>query len=146
MERVLADIDADDGDFATVFLGHGVLLCLRCPSPAWTTGRVGARPDHPISGSRLCVAAFGMTWAILVLRPHQTRLRPSHLHSNSLLVADTQPEAFVVRWAIEVVLVRLRNQACRRTGPLRPLGFQRKQIRAIPPRGARRLWSPTSAL
>src|SRR3954471_22673174 len=49
MERVLADIDADDGDFATVFLGHGVLRCLRCPSPAWTTGRAGARPDHPIS-------------------------------------------------------------------------------------------------
>src|SRR4051812_27107670 len=51
MERVLADIDADDGDFATVFLGHGVLRCLRCPSPAWTTGRAGARPDHPISRS-----------------------------------------------------------------------------------------------
>src|SRR5215831_9491288 len=52
MERVLADIDADDGDFATAFLGHGVLLCPRCPSPAWPTGRAGARPDHPISGCR----------------------------------------------------------------------------------------------
>jgi len=31
-------------------LGHGVLLCPRCPSPAWPTGRAGARPDHPISG------------------------------------------------------------------------------------------------
>src|SRR5947209_6867122 len=31
VERVLADIDADDGDFAIEFLGHGVLLCLRCP-------------------------------------------------------------------------------------------------------------------
>src|SRR6516225_7601499 len=58
MERVLADIDADDGDFAIEFLGHGVLLCLRCPSPVWSTGRAGARPDHPISGSRLCIAAI----------------------------------------------------------------------------------------
>src|SRR5262249_53778480 len=49
MERVLADIDADDGDFTIEFLGHGVLLCPRCPSPAWPTGRAGARPDHPIS-------------------------------------------------------------------------------------------------
>src|SRR5262249_30793344 len=57
MERVLADIDADDGDFATAFLGHGVLLCPRCPSPAWPTGRAGARPDHRISGSALCIAA-----------------------------------------------------------------------------------------
>src|SRR5262249_28871316 len=31
VERVLADIDADYGDFAIEFLGHGVLLCLRCP-------------------------------------------------------------------------------------------------------------------
>jgi len=31
VERVLADIDADDGDFTVEFLGHGVLLCLRCP-------------------------------------------------------------------------------------------------------------------
>src|SRR5215471_9309438 len=53
MERVLADIDADDGDFATAFLGHGVLLCPRCPSPAWPTGRAGARPDHPITGLAL---------------------------------------------------------------------------------------------
>jgi hypothetical protein len=52
MERVLADIDADHGDFAIEFLGHGVLLCPRCPSPAWPTGRAGARPDHPISGRR----------------------------------------------------------------------------------------------
>src|SRR5947207_10000142 len=64
MERVLADIDADDGDFATVFLGHGVLRCLRCPSPAWTTGRAGARPDHPISGGRqpTFVAARNCYW------------------------------------------------------------------------------------
>src|SRR5436190_16698620 len=59
MERVLADIDADDGDFATVFLGHGVLRCLRCPSPAWTTGRAGARPDHPINGVANCRAPAG---------------------------------------------------------------------------------------
>src|SRR6516162_7673714 len=52
MERVLADIDADDGDFATEFLGHGVLLCPRCPSPVWPIGRAGARPDHPISRHR----------------------------------------------------------------------------------------------
>ena len=50
MERVLADIDADDGDFAIEFLGHGVLLCPRCPSLAWPTGRAGAWPDHPITG------------------------------------------------------------------------------------------------
>src|SRR6516162_8234845 len=31
VERVLADIDADYGDFAIEFLGHGVLLCLGCP-------------------------------------------------------------------------------------------------------------------
>src|SRR6516164_6248671 len=64
MERVLADIDADDGDFATEFLGHGVLLCLRCPSPVWPTGRAGARPDHPISGSGACIAAvYWITWS-----------------------------------------------------------------------------------
>jgi hypothetical protein len=33
VERVLADIDADYGDFAIEFLGHGVLLRLRCPLP-----------------------------------------------------------------------------------------------------------------
>ena len=31
VERVLADIDADYGDFAIELLGHGVLLCLGCP-------------------------------------------------------------------------------------------------------------------
>jgi hypothetical protein len=31
VERILADIDADHGDFAVEFLGHRVLLCLRCP-------------------------------------------------------------------------------------------------------------------
>src|SRR5215470_6821155 len=30
VERILADIDPDYGDFAIEFLGHGVLLCLRC--------------------------------------------------------------------------------------------------------------------
>ena len=31
VERILADIDPDYGDFAIEFLEHGVLLCLRCP-------------------------------------------------------------------------------------------------------------------
>jgi hypothetical protein len=31
VERILADIDPDYGYFAIEFLGHGVLLCLRCP-------------------------------------------------------------------------------------------------------------------
>jgi hypothetical protein len=48
VERILADIDADHGDFAVEFLGHGVLLCLRCPLLVWLAGRAGARPDHPI--------------------------------------------------------------------------------------------------
>src|SRR6516165_7881216 len=51
VERVLADIDADYGDFAIEFLGHGMLLCLRCPLPSnLCAGGAGARPDHPISG------------------------------------------------------------------------------------------------
>jgi Sel1 repeat len=50
VERILADIDADHGDFAVEFLGHGVLLCLRCPLPVSLAGRAGARPDHPILG------------------------------------------------------------------------------------------------
>src|SRR5215510_13860371 len=31
VERVLADIDADHVDLAIEYLGHGILLCLRCP-------------------------------------------------------------------------------------------------------------------
>jgi hemoglobin-like flavoprotein len=50
VERILADIDADHGDFAVEFLGHGELVCLRCPLPVWLAGRAGARPDHPILG------------------------------------------------------------------------------------------------
>jgi hypothetical protein len=50
VERILADIDPDYGDFAIEFLGHGALLCLRCPGQLASAGRgVGARPDHPIS-------------------------------------------------------------------------------------------------
>src|SRR6516165_3906140 len=49
VERVLADIDADHGDFAIEFLGHGVLLCLQCPLPASLAAGAGARPDHPIT-------------------------------------------------------------------------------------------------
>jgi hypothetical protein len=48
VERILADIDADHGDFAVELLGHGVLLVFGAPSPAWRAGRAGARPDHPI--------------------------------------------------------------------------------------------------
>ena len=32
VERVLADIDADHGDFAIEFLGHGMLLVFGAPS------------------------------------------------------------------------------------------------------------------
>jgi hypothetical protein len=31
VERVLADIDTDHVDLAVEYLGHGMLLCLRCP-------------------------------------------------------------------------------------------------------------------
>jgi anaerobic selenocysteine-containing dehydrogenase len=62
-QRVLADIDADDGDFSS--LKHGVLLCpdtlLEYP------GLAGARPDHSISGRPPDVPAFG-------------RIVPSRLH------------------------------------------------------------------
>jgi hypothetical protein len=34
VKRVLANIDADHGDFAARFLRHGVLL-FRCPKPAY---------------------------------------------------------------------------------------------------------------
>ena len=48
VERILADIDADHGDFAVEFLGHGVLLCLRCPlaSLARWQGWSTAGPSH----------------------------------------------------------------------------------------------------
>src|ERR1700736_4268278 len=52
VERVLADVDADHGDRCVEFLRHGVLLVLSAPLPASHAGRAGARPDHPISGSR----------------------------------------------------------------------------------------------
>src|SRR5262249_35276644 len=42
VERILADIDPDYGDFAIEFLGHGLLLCLRCPGQLASAGRVGA--------------------------------------------------------------------------------------------------------
>src|SRR5439155_18942991 len=58
VDRILADIDADHGDFAVEFLGHGVLLCLRCPLPVWLAGRAGARPDHPILGPPLLTHAL----------------------------------------------------------------------------------------
>src|SRR5208283_23376 len=47
MERVLADIDANDGDLIGGRVGHG-----RAPSPnpALLARGAGTRPDHPISG------------------------------------------------------------------------------------------------
>jgi hypothetical protein len=48
--RVLADIDADDGNYAVKILRHGVLLVFGAPLPASIAGGAGARPDHPISG------------------------------------------------------------------------------------------------
>jgi hypothetical protein len=50
VERILADIDTDHGDCAVEFLGHGVLLCLRCPLASLARWQGGARPDHPILG------------------------------------------------------------------------------------------------
>jgi hypothetical protein len=48
VERILADINADHSDFAVEFLGHGVLLCLRCPlaSLAGWQGWSTAGPSH----------------------------------------------------------------------------------------------------
>jgi hypothetical protein len=45
VERILADIDANHGDFAVEFLGHW-----RAPVSSVLAGRAGARPDHPILG------------------------------------------------------------------------------------------------
>jgi hypothetical protein len=42
MERVLADIDADHGDFCVEFLRHGVLLVLNTPCQLLTL----AGPEH----------------------------------------------------------------------------------------------------
>src|SRR5262249_48937567 len=87
VERVLADIDADHGDFAIEFLRHGVLLCLRCPLPAWLAGGAGARPDHPIHGGAkkpgtertaimrmitTSLAALGFVGAMAVATPSPT--------------------------------------------------------------------------
>src|SRR2546423_13197186 len=58
VERILADIDADHGDFAVEFLGHGVLLCLRWPLLVWLAGRAGARRTIPFSDIPPLLAAF----------------------------------------------------------------------------------------
>src|SRR5215475_8220369 len=49
VERVLANIDADDGDRIAESLRHGVLL-VWLPLASLPLGGEGARPDHPISG------------------------------------------------------------------------------------------------
>src|SRR5262245_16617092 len=68
VERILADIDADHGEFAVEFLGHGVLLCLSVPPCQFgSLAGAGARPDHPILGhwptvpaAIRCGSVFGM--------------------------------------------------------------------------------------
>jgi hypothetical protein len=57
VERVLADIDADHGDCAVGFLGHGVLLVLTAPIGA------GARPDHSIRPESLNVHRTKRTYS-----------------------------------------------------------------------------------
>jgi hypothetical protein len=52
VKRVLANIDADDDDRGTQFLGYGVLLSFGAPGQHDLAGGAGARPDHPISGHR----------------------------------------------------------------------------------------------
>src|SRR6516164_8175600 len=67
-ERLLAEINPDYGDFVIKFRGHAVLLCLRCPGPACFAGRVGARPDHPIS--RLGLVHSPLMFAALMMGHH----------------------------------------------------------------------------
>src|ERR1700741_1505341 len=47
VERVLADIDADDGDRGIGGLETWRAPCLWRPLPASLAGGAGARPDHP---------------------------------------------------------------------------------------------------
>jgi hypothetical protein len=49
VKRVLANIDADDGDRGTQLLGHGVLPSFGARGQHDLAGGAGARPDHPIS-------------------------------------------------------------------------------------------------
>src|SRR4029079_19470515 len=57
VERVLADINADDGNCADN-LGHGALLVC-CAGSQHTTGQVGARPDIPLADMRWRQLLFG---------------------------------------------------------------------------------------
>jgi hypothetical protein len=50
VERVLADIDADDGDRCAGLLGHGVLLSFGAPGQHELAGGLGARPTIPLDG------------------------------------------------------------------------------------------------
>jgi hypothetical protein len=50
VERVLADIDADDGDGSLGGLGGAP--CRGCPLPALIADGAGTRPVHPISRHR----------------------------------------------------------------------------------------------
>jgi len=58
VERVLADINADDGNCADN-LGHGALLVC-CAGSQHTTGQVGARPDIPLADMRWRQLLFGL--------------------------------------------------------------------------------------
>ena len=58
VERVLADIDADDGNRAVEISEFAACsLSLVPPPPASIAGGAGARPDHSING-RLLVPSF----------------------------------------------------------------------------------------
>jgi hypothetical protein len=50
VERVLTDIDADNGKPGVDLLRHDVLLVFGAPCQLQSPGGAGARPDHPISG------------------------------------------------------------------------------------------------
>ena len=69
VERVLADINAEDGD-CVENLGHGVLLVWVPPASIRRLG--GARPDHPISGHRPDERTFTL------LCQHPTTVRAVH--------------------------------------------------------------------
>src|SRR6516225_12237897 len=53
VKRVLADIDADRGDHTVMLSRHGVLLSLGASCQPTCRQGPGARPDHPITGSRV---------------------------------------------------------------------------------------------
>src|ERR1700745_3438553 len=51
-QRVLAEIDPDYGNFAIKFRGHGVLLCLRCPSQLASLAGLEHGRTVPLAGVR----------------------------------------------------------------------------------------------